>query len=66
MMETDVANRNRTRVENTFRVIDLMEDLRDIWRQSAPLQNLTDSEKEKLKKKLEKARKAIEKIEATI
>lgn len=65
-MEKSVAERNRTRVENTFRVIDLMEDVREVWRETAPLQNLSDQSKEKLQKKLEKARKAIEKIEATL
>ncbi len=65
-MDPQITNRNKTRVENTFRVIDLMEDIRDIWRETAPLQNLSESNKEKLIKKLEKARKAIEKIEATL
>ena len=65
-MEPAISNRNKTRVDSTFRVIDLMEDIRDIWRETAPLQNLSDANKEKLQKKLEKARKAIEKIEASL
>ena len=65
-MEPAISNRNKTRVDSTFRVIDLLEDIRDIWRETAPLQNLSDANKEKLQKKLEKARKAIEKIEASL
>ena len=65
-MEPAITNRNKTRVESTFWIIDLMEDIRDIWRETAPLQNLSDANKEKLSKKLDKARKAIEKIEATL
>jgi hypothetical protein len=65
-VEKQTAQRNRQRVEDTFRVIDIMEDIRDLWRESAPLQNLSDEQKEKLTKKLEKARKAIERIEASL
>ena len=65
-MDTDTANRNRQRVENTFRVIDIMEDIRDIWRETAPLQNLSGDAKEKLVKKIGKARTALDKIEATL
>ncbi len=65
-MERQTAERNKSRVESTFRVIDLMEDIRDVWRASAPLQNLSEDEKEKVVKKIEKARKALDKIEATL
>jgi len=66
IMERQTAERNKSRVESTFRVIDLMEDIRDVWRASAPLQNLSEDEKEKVVKKIEKARKALDKIEATL
>ena len=65
-MDTETATRNRQRVENTFRVIDLMEDIRDLWRQNAPTQNLDDSAKETLLKKIKEVRKALDNIEASL
>jgi hypothetical protein len=66
MLDQQTKQRNQQRVENTFRVIDIMEDVRDIWRESAPLLDLNDQQTEKLRKKLEKARKAIERIEVSL
>ena len=65
-MEPQIKQRNQQRVESTFRVIDIMEEVRDLWRETAPLQNLSEEQAEKIRKKLEKARKAIERIEATL
>jgi hypothetical protein len=65
-MDKELMQRNRRRVEDTFRVIDIMEDIRDLWRQNAPLQQLDEPQKEQLVKKLEKVRKAVERIEASL
>lgn len=65
-MDRATTDRNKQRFENTMRVLDYMEDIRDIWRESAPLQNLTEEQTEKLKKKIEKARKSLDKIEASL
>jgi hypothetical protein len=65
-LDTQIKQRNQQRVESTFRVIDIMEEVRDVWRGTAPLQNLDEQQTEKLRKKLEKARKVIERIEATL
>jgi len=65
-VDKQVKQRNMQRVDDTFRVMDIMEDVRDIWRESAPLQELDEQQKTKLLKKLSKAKKAIERIEATL
>lgn len=65
-MDPQIKQRNQQRVENTFRVIDIMEEVRDAWREAAPLQNLDEQQTEKLRKKLDRAIKAIEHIEATL
>ncbi len=65
-MDKTIAQRNKQRVEDTFRVLDLMEDVRDIWRDAAPLQNLSEEGRAALTKKIEKARKALDRIEASL
>ena len=65
-MDKSIAQRNKQRVEDTFRVMDLMEDVRDIWRETAPLQNLTEERRAALVKKIEKARKSLDRIEASL
>ncbi|HOC93030.1 MAG TPA: hypothetical protein PLK80_09655 [bacterium] len=65
-MDKTIAQRNKQRVEDTFRVLDLMEDVRDIWRDAAPLQNLSEESRAALTKKIEKARKALDRIEASL
>lgn len=65
-MDPQIKQRNQQRVENTFRVIDIMEEVRDVWRETAPLQNLDGQQTEKLSEKLDRAIKAIERIEAAL
>lgn len=65
-MDPQIKQRNQQRVENTFRVIDIMEEVRDVWREAAPLQNLDGQQTEKLRQKLDIAVKAIERIEAAL
>jgi hypothetical protein len=65
-VDKTIAQRNKQRVDDTFRVIDLMEDARDIWRETAPLQNLSEERRAALTKIIDKARKALDRIEASL
>ncbi|HOX28351.1 MAG TPA: hypothetical protein PLQ76_04260 [bacterium] len=65
-MDPAIKQRNKQRVDQTFRVIDLMEDIRDIWRETAPLQEIDEARKENLLNKIKKARKALDGIEASL
>ena len=65
-MEPKIRDRNRRRAELTFTVLDAMEDLRDIWRATVPLQELDEQQKQEAAKTLEKAKKALDKLEQTL
>jgi hypothetical protein len=47
----------------TFSVMDAMEELRDVWRGAAPLQQLDGAQTEAARARIEDARKALEKLE---
>ena len=65
-MDSKIKQRNQKRVELTFRVLDSMEDLREIWRGAAPLQELDEAQTQKAIKKIGKARKALDELENTL
>lgn len=53
----------RENVDRTFDVIGLMEELRDVWRKSAPLYNLLDEEREKVVSIIRRAKELLEEME---
>ena len=65
-MDSKIKDRNTRRVDCTFRVLDTMEDIRDVWRDTAPLQNLDDDQAAAVRKHIEKARKALDQLEGLI
>ena len=65
-MDKQIKERNTHRVDCTFRVLDAMEDLRDIWRDTAPLQELDEKQREKALKKINGARKALDRLEGLL
>jgi hypothetical protein len=65
-MDSKIKERNTHRVDCTFRVLDAMEDIRDIWRDTAPLQELNEAQREKALKKITAARKALDQMEGLL
>jgi|DewCreStandDraft_4_1066084.scaffolds.fasta_scaffold59560_2 hypothetical protein len=65
-MDTATKERNTRRVDCTFRVLDAMEDIRDIWRDTAPLQDLDEAQRDKVLKKIGAARKALDQLEGLL
>lgn len=65
-MDGNIKNRNNRRVELTFSVLDAMEDLREVWRSTAPLMELDEKQRAKAQKKIDKARKALDGLEKTL
>jgi hypothetical protein len=53
-------------VDRTFEVMGLMEELRDIWRKTSPLHNLSDEEKEKASSIIHRATELLKEIERDI
>jgi len=53
-------------VEKTFEALFALEDLREIWRKTAPFHNLTKEQKEEAKAILNKVRKILDEIEGEI
>ena len=53
-------------IENTFTVTEMMEELKDIFRQTAPLHNLSPSQREDALKLIGAARAALDKLEASL
>lgn len=53
-------------VENTFKVTELMEELKDIFRQTAPLHEFNPSQREEALKLIGAARAALDKLEALL
>ena len=65
-MDSGIKDRNIRRVDCTFRVMDAMEDIRDIWRDTAPLQDLDAGQTEAVGRFITKARKALDQLEGLI
>ncbi len=65
-MDGNIKNRNNRRVELTFSVLDAMEELRDVWRSTAPLMELDAAALAKVEKQIGKARKALDGLEKTL
>jgi len=53
-------------VEKTFEALFALEDLREIWRKTAPFHNLTKEQKGEAKAILNKVRKTLDEIEGEI
>jgi len=53
-------------VEKTFEALFALEDLREVWRRTAPFHNLTKEQKEGVKAILNRARRALDEIEGEI
>jgi cytochrome c556 len=53
-------------VEKTFEALFDLEDLREIWRKTAPFHNLTKKQKEEAEAILNRVRKALDEIEREI
>lgn len=53
-------------IEKTFEALYALEDLRGVLRKTAPLDNLTESQKEELREALRKARAALDAIESEL
>jgi cytochrome c556 len=53
-------------VEKTFEALFALEDLREIWRKTAPFHNLTNKQKKEAKAILNKVRKTLDEIEGEI
>lgn len=56
----------REAVDNTFKVIELMEGLRDIFRETSPTHKLNSSCQEEAQRLIGKAREALDKMENEI
>jgi hypothetical protein len=56
----------RENVDRTFEVIGLMEELRDIWRKTAPLYKLSEEEKRKSLSIIQKAITSLKEIEKSL
>jgi len=65
-MDEKIKQRNQRRIELTFQVLDAMEELRDVWRGSAPLQELDGAGREVVLEKIASARKALDGLEKTL
>jgi len=50
-------------VENTFEALFALEDLREVWRRTAPFHNLTKEQKEEVKAILNRVRRTLDEIE---
>jgi flagellin-specific chaperone FliS len=53
-------------VDRTFEVMGLMEELRDIWRESAPLHRLSDDERKRAISIIQRAIELLKEIEGTL
>jgi len=53
-------------VEKTFEALFALEDLREVWRRTAPFHDLTKEQKEEVKAILNRARRALDEIEGEI
>jgi len=53
-------------VEKTFEALFALEDLREVWRRTAPFHNLTKEQKKVMKTILNRARRALDEIEGEI
>jgi len=53
-------------VEKTFEALFALEDLREVWRRTAPFHYLTEEQKEGVKAILNRARRDLEEIEGEI
>ncbi len=53
-------------VEKTFEALFALEDLREIWRKTAPLHNLTTEQKKEVKEIIRKLREILDEIEGSI
>jgi Sep-tRNA:Cys-tRNA synthetase len=53
-------------VEKTFEALFALEDLREIWRKTAPFHHLTKEQKEEAEAILNRVRKALDEIEGEI
>ncbi|MEW6680290.1 MAG: hypothetical protein AB1297_04605 [bacterium] len=49
----------REAVDNTFKILELMEELRDIFRKTAPLHELSKEQLERVKMIISEAREAL-------
>ncbi|MDI6704330.1 MAG: hypothetical protein QME40_06655 [bacterium] len=53
-------------VDRTFAIIELMEDLRDIWRETSPTHTLSPEQKEKVLSIILDANKILKRMEEAI
>ncbi len=53
-------------VEKTFEALFALEDLREVWRRTAPFHNLTKEQKREVKASLNRVRRALDEIEGEI
>ncbi|MDI6786388.1 MAG: hypothetical protein QMD92_06725 [bacterium] len=56
----------RKYVDATFMVIESMEELRDVWRKTAPFYELEEKERIEVEKTIKKVRKALDIIEEVV
>ncbi len=55
-----------TNVDRIFSVLELLENLRDVYRQTAPLHKFDSQQTDKIKDNIEQAKKLLDEIEATL
>lgn len=62
-MDPNIKQRNERRVALTFSVMDAMEELRDVWRGAAPLQQLDETQRTAAESRIADARKSLDNLE---